>query len=126
MRMFKFLISVFFLGATMAAQANDYPTADRVQYVLGCMSDLGESSIDNLNTCSCRIDAIAAMLSFDEYNYGTAFRRNRPMPGEKGGIFRDSKPGKAAVQRLEEVEEAVATKCKKVIRIKAPTPSNEE
>ncbi len=45
---------------------NDYPTATRADYVFGCMESNGRNR-DVLMKCSCSIDEIAKLLSFDDY-----------------------------------------------------------
>ena len=55
------------LAMTPGAQANDFPTLDRVDSVLTCMKENGGQTIDNLQRCSCQIDIIAQTVNFDEY-----------------------------------------------------------
>ncbi|MGH8488538.1 MAG: hypothetical protein ACREXS_06660 [Gammaproteobacteria bacterium] len=101
------------LGVTVSApsQAHDYPTLDRVDRVLTCMAKHGGQTVDNLYACACEIDAIAAAIRFDDYVEAATFRGFRAMPGERGGLFRDSKRGQALVARLEEAERAAARTC---------------
>ncbi len=101
------------LGVTLSAasQAYDYPTLDRVDRVLTCMAKQGGQTVDNLYGCVCEIDAIAVAIRFDDYVEATTFRSFRAMPGERGGLFRDSKRGQALVARLEEAERAAARTC---------------
>ncbi|MGH8509651.1 MAG: hypothetical protein ACREVH_13185 [Gammaproteobacteria bacterium] len=105
------LASFFAVTVAAASQAYDYPTLDRVDRVLTCMSKQGGQTIDNLYACACEIDAIAAAIRFDDYVEATTFRGFRAMPGERGGLFRDSKRGQALVARLEEAERAAARTC---------------
>ncbi|CAN5868830.1 hypothetical protein BH20PSE1_BH20PSE1_11760 [soil metagenome] len=101
------------LGVTLSAasKAHVYPTLDRVDRVLTCMAKQGGQTVDNLYACACEIDAIAVTIRFDDYVEATTFRVFRAMPGERGGLFRDSKRGKALVARLEEAERAAARTC---------------
>ncbi len=64
-------------GAPMVAQAHDFPTADRVEYVLECMmSHPGKQ--EYLYKCSCTIDQIAQEVGYDEYvEIATALRHQR-------------------------------------------------
>lgn len=107
------LTPALILGATLSApsQAHDYPTLDRVDRVLTCMAKQGGQTVDNLYACACEIDAIAAAIGFADYVEAATFRSFRAMPGERGGLFRDSKRGQALVARLEEAERAAARTC---------------
>ncbi len=104
--------------------ADDYPTSDRVNYVLFCMEDIGGQSFDNLHTCSCRIDAISELMPFLEYEDATTFERYRRMPGKKGGIVRDSKRAGLLSEKLTQVGKQVAKKCKKVITVSHELPKS--
>ncbi len=55
--------------------ANDYPTRDRAEYVLNCLHETGRNSMDDLQTCSCRIDSIAAAMPFEIYGYAVTYDR---------------------------------------------------
>ena len=46
--------------------ANDYPTEARADYVFGCMS-ANVQTPEMLRRCSCSIDVIASLLSYDDY-----------------------------------------------------------
>ena len=105
------LALIFGVTLSAASQANDYPTLDRVDRVLACMAEQGGQTIDNLYACACEIDTIAAAIGFDDYVEASTFRGFRAMPGERGGLFRDSIRGKALVARLEEAERAAARTC---------------
>lgn len=57
--------------ASMSATAaelphNDYPTAARADYVFACLQVNGQTR-ENLYKCSCSIDVIAELLSYDKY-----------------------------------------------------------
>lgn len=56
-------------GAAHAADSdktNDYPTAVRADYVLGCMASNSQTRAA-LEHCSCSIDVIASILPYDRY-----------------------------------------------------------
>lgn len=54
-------------GAVRAqAPENDYPTEARADYVFACMTANGQTQ-DMLRRCSCSVDVIASILSYDEY-----------------------------------------------------------
>jgi hypothetical protein len=85
------------------AFAYDYPTADRVQYVLECMYRNGGSSV-YVYKCSCALDSIAQKYTYDEFIDASTIARYQTMPGEGMGIFRDSEEEKAKAKRFREVE----------------------
>ena len=121
MRMIKVVPFILLLGFSSVVTANDYPTADRVEYVLNCLQDLGRSSMDDLQTCSCRVDSIASNMPFETYGYAVTYNRNKRMTGEKGGVFRDNKSGKAFSKELKAAVETAIGQCKQVVQIVAPT-----
>src|SRR5438128_5459563 len=53
-------------AAQSPAGQNDYPTATRADYVLGCMAANGNKR-ETLFQCSCAIDTIASMLPYSDY-----------------------------------------------------------
>jgi len=121
MQMIKVIPLALLLGAPAVVAANDYPTRDRVEYVLNCLQELGRNSMDDLQTCSCRVDSVASAMSFETYGYAVTYNRNKRMTGEKGGVFRDNKAGKRLAKELAGYEENAKGKCVQVVHIVAPT-----
>lgn len=74
--------------STAGALANDFPTAARVDYVLGCMAANGQDQLV-MAKCSCSIDYIAERMPYVEYTEIETIKRMRLVPGERAGIFRD-------------------------------------
>ncbi len=70
------------------ALANDFPTAARVDYVIGCMAANGQDQLV-MSKCSCSIDYIAERMSYVEYTEIETIKRMRLVPGERAGVFRD-------------------------------------
>lgn len=89
---------------------NNYPTVARVEYVNQCINDSG-GSLAALYQCSCAIDRIAANLSYDDYVEATTFIKNASMPGEGGGMFRDSKRGRKIVKNYRGLESDALRSC---------------
>jgi len=112
---------ILLLCASTFVAADDYPTRDRVEYVLNCLEDIGRNSMDDLQTCSCRIDSIASAMPFEIYGYAVTYDRNKKMSGEKGGVFRDNKSGKKFSKQLAADEETAKGQCLQVVQIVAPT-----
>lgn len=90
-------------SAAPAASAYDYPTADRVQYVLECMYRNGGSSV-YVYKCSCAMDSIAQKFTYDEWIDASTIARYQGMPGEGMGLFRDAPEERAAAKRYRDAE----------------------
>lgn len=74
-------------AAQDGAALNDYPTNARAEYVFACMAVNGQTR-DMLDRCSCAIDQIASVLSFDAYTQAETVLRMQQTTGERAGIFR--------------------------------------
>jgi hypothetical protein len=96
-------VALVLAASAPAAFAYDYPTADRVQYVLECMYRNGGSSVF-VYKCSCVIDTIAQKYTYDEWIDSSTIARYQNMPGEGMGLFRDAPEERAAAKRYREVE----------------------
>lgn len=79
-----FLTPLFF---TSSAMANDYPTATRVDYVLGCMAANGQNHLV-MQQCSCSIDVIAELIPYEQYESVETVMRMIDQRGELGMLFR--------------------------------------
>lgn len=66
---------------------NDYPTEARAEYVLACMATNGQTQ-DALRRCSCSIDTVASILSWEDYVAAETVMRMRQTSGERGALFR--------------------------------------
>ena len=85
--------------APPVAVLNDYPTAVRAEYVFACMAVNGHGS-DALNRCSCSIDTIASILSYEDYVAAETVLRMRLTGGERSALFRGGAMTTAAVAEL--------------------------
>ena len=92
--MSRALLSLLLAGSLAAPSlalsidlGNDYPTVDRAEYIFACMATNGQTR-DALERCSCSIDAIATVLSFDDYVSGETVLRMQQTSGERTAIFR--------------------------------------
>ena len=101
---------LLFLSAT-AAQANEYPSEETVRYALNCMAELGGQTDENLYACLCRYDNIRAAMPYNEYEEGATYERNKAMPGEKGGFFRDNERGEKFYKVLKEARKTANSQC---------------
>jgi hypothetical protein len=89
---------------------NDYPTAARVEYVNECIAN-ARDSLANVYQCSCVIDRIADTLTYDEFVESITFARYAGLPGEAGGIFRDSDDGRKRARRFRDLEQDAYKAC---------------
>jgi len=93
-----------------APPANDYPTQARVEFVNDCVARHG-GKLSQVYQCSCVIDDIANTLSYDDFVEASTFARYSTLPGEGGGIFRDSDDAKAKAKKYRELETRAYRKC---------------
>ena len=92
------------LGATLPAQAHDYPTSDRVLYVQACMRDNPGPHYEMLNKCSCVLDAIAKDVPFDDFvDMSTATNANS-IGGERGNSIRDVEPMQVIIRKFRKIQ----------------------
>lgn len=96
--------------APLAAQANDFPTSGRVEYVLECMQK-HESKYEYLYKCSCVIDHIAKHMPYDEYVTVSTALRNQTMAGERGAVFRDPAPVKEMASKYKALQAGANKAC---------------
>ena len=92
-------------------QTNDFPTRDRVEYVLNCVAQHGGLSYINQYACGCKIDKIAEKLSFADYEAAKTFNYLKSTPGESGSVFRDPKQSKDLRTQLKDAEEFAEKSC---------------
>ena len=82
------LLALTGIPLAVPALANDFPTAARVDYVIGCMAANGQDQII-MSKCACSIDYIAERMTFAEYTEIETIKRMRLVAGERAGIFRE-------------------------------------
>ena len=93
-----------------AKAASDYPTSTLAEYVYGCMKANGETR-DILQRCSCSIDVIATLVTYQHYEAAETYKQMGLMPGENGALFRDSAPAKAATSELKRAQAEADMRC---------------
>lgn len=97
--------------AASGAAANDFPTAARADYVLGCMAANGNTRIA-LERCSCSLDAIAEQMPYARYEEAdTALRMQAGNLGERSAVFRDPPGVRAAVEDLRRAQAEATLRC---------------
>jgi hypothetical protein len=98
------------LAFSAAAQAHDYPTVDRVEYVVECMKANGGDH-QYLYKCSCVIDAVAREMSYDDYLAASAVVRYQGMGGERMGVFRDADSAKDMARKYRAILSGAKKEC---------------
>ena len=98
-------------AAPETTRINDFPTRDRVEYVLNCIAQHGGLSYINQYACGCKIDKIAEKMTFAEYEAASTFSYLRSTPGEAGGVFRDPKQSKDLRKLLKEADAWAEKQC---------------
>ena len=92
--------------------ANDYPTRDRVEYVLNCVAQHGGLTYITQYACGCKIDKIAEKMTFKEYEDAKTFTYlSKGQTGDAGGVFRDPAQSKDLRKRLKEAEASAEKSC---------------
>lgn len=90
--------------APAVPRINDFPTRDRVEYVLNCVAQHGGLTFVTQYACGCKIDKIAEKMTFAEFEAAKTFSYLRSTAGESGSVFRDPKQSKDLRKLLKEAE----------------------
>lgn len=94
-----------------AAAANDFPTVDRVNYVMECMRTHPGSHFEMVSKCSCAVDALAKEVKYADYvDMSTAANANS-IGGERGSYIRDTEALQAKIKRYRELQNRVKKGC---------------
>jgi len=96
-----------------AARDNDYPTATRADYVIGCMAANGNTR-EALLKCSCAIDTIARLMPYAHYEKAETALSMQAGGGVGGrvGLFRDPPEIKAVLKELREAQAEANLECR--------------
>jgi hypothetical protein len=102
------------IGAVYPAAAaevdNDYPTAARAEFVLGCMAANGQTP-EMLKKCSCSIDFIASLIPYEKYVQMETILRLRQLSGDRGELYRRTPWAKALIEELGNTQAESTLKC---------------
>jgi hypothetical protein len=106
------VIGLFILAtpAYSEAPANDFPTLARVEYVQECINRTGGKQT-NMYQCVCVIDRMAEAMDYDEFVESSMFARYSTLPGEGGGLFRDTEEAKKKAKLYRETEAKAFLAC---------------
>jgi hypothetical protein len=98
------------VGAAQAAALHDYPTVDRVEFVLECMQrNAGKQAF--LYKCACVIDQIAQRYTYDDFVEASTAARFQSLGGERGGVFRDPPKTRDSAKRYMQVHGDAMKRC---------------
>ena len=94
-----------------AAQANDFPTVERVLFVQECMHAHPGPAFEMTNKCACALDTLAGQLSYEDYVTMVTITKATPMAGERGGAIRDAPLLAPQVKRLRVLQTQAEQAC---------------
>ena len=101
-------------GAASAQErhpANDYPTAARADYVIGCLAGSGFKR-ELLERCACAIDTIADQMPYDDYEQAeTILSMQQGGLGQRGAMFRDTPIAKQRTEELRRAQAEASLRC---------------
>jgi hypothetical protein len=99
-------------AAPLRAQApgHDYPTVARIEYVQECINKTGGKE-GSMYQCACAIDRIAEKLTYDEFVEASTYARYSTLPGEGGGIFRDTDEARQKAKLFRTIESDAYKSC---------------
>jgi hypothetical protein len=104
------LCALPFAQSGRAAEAGDYPTAARAEFVFACMATNGGNQ-EALQHCACAIDVIASVLPYDNYEKAeTVLRMRRSAGGYLGQEFRSALTN-TIVRDLDEAQAEAEIRC---------------
>lgn len=97
-------------GAAFADVTDDYPTSEKADYIFGCMAANGQTR-DSLDRCSCSIDTIATIISFNDYEEAETVLRMNKVAGQSSELFRSSAELKDKVANMRRAQAEADIKC---------------
>ncbi|MGF1622580.1 MAG: hypothetical protein ACFCUR_18455 [Rhodomicrobiaceae bacterium] len=101
---------IILVTPSRAQQQGDFPTVAIADYIFGCMASNGQTR-EALEKCSCSIDVVASILTYDDYVEAETVARMRLLSGEKGTLFRTPAKVKEAVATLKRAQAEAEIRC---------------
>ena len=91
---------------------NDYPTAARADYVIGCLAANGMRR-ELLAKCACSIDTIAEQMTYQDYETASTVLSMQQGGGigPAGAIFRDTPIARAVLEQLRRAQAEANLRC---------------
>jgi hypothetical protein len=105
------LASSCLLAAPALAQANDFPTVDRVLYVQECVRNNPGPHYEMINKCSCALDKLAGEVKFADYVNMNTIANAVSIGGERGGQMRDNESLKPQIARWRDLQAKARKAC---------------
>ena len=99
------------LAIAPTAQANDFPTRARVEFVLDCMRSSKARPQESMYKCSCAIDEIASKVDYATWVDLSTVANATTIAGERGGVMRDLKDGRKQIASYREMQESAKKSC---------------
>jgi hypothetical protein len=103
------------VASASGAPKNSFPTLARVEYVQECINRTGGKQT-NMYQCVCVVDRIADAMTYDQFVEASTFAKYSTLPGEGGGLFRDTDEAKEKAKLFRTVEAEAFKAC----NLKAP------
>jgi hypothetical protein len=112
LRLAALAAAALLLLAASPGRANDYPTEVVADYVLACMA-ANNNTAEALRQCSCSIDVLASLLSYQDYSMAETVLRMRQVSGggEKMALFRETSFARTTVDRLRRAQVEAEVRC---------------
>jgi hypothetical protein len=108
----RLLLLTLLAALAASADAHDYPTVDRVQYVEACIRDHPERQRQEMiYKCSCVVDALALQLSYEDFVEASTAAYMGQAAGERGTAVRESAPGKGLMSVFSKAQKAAFRQC---------------
>ena len=107
------LLMLALAAGSVPAEADDYPTSARADYVIGCMAANGNTR-EALLKCSCAIDTIASLMPYSHYEQAETALSLQAGGGVGGrvGLFRDPPQIKAVIEELHRAQAEANLQCR--------------
>ena len=96
--------------AAAAPRTNDFPTQTRVEFVLACMSDVG-NNFEYLQRCSCAIDTIAKYMTYEQFDAAHTLRSLIQSKKQGTEVFRSPDISKEPLDKFYHAEAMAELKC---------------
>lgn len=99
------------LIASPVCYAHDYPTSDRVEFVLECMRDHEGGEFELRTKCSCVIDRLAEQFSYDDFVEAQTAAKAITIAGERSAILRDNEETQKLARSYRDAYKKAAQAC---------------
>jgi len=110
---FTFAVTVACTSVLLQARVAygyEYPTVDRVEFVLECMQR-NEGKQEFLYKCSCVVDELAQKFPYDDFVEAATAARYQTLGGERGGVFRDPAQTRDSAKRYMQARSEAMKHC---------------